>query len=67
MTKDKRAARTVIEDIANFPLTKDAEYDKFGSPVPGSNSYREGYAAWRNQRVAQQWLKDNPPLKRGKG
>lgn len=51
-------AREVIEDIANFPLSKAPNRDKFGEL--SGNSYGEGYAAWRNQKFARDWLAANP-------
>lgn len=56
----EKTAREVLEDIANFPLEKKFELDEFGEIKHGTSSHGPGYAAWRNQRVAQEWLKANP-------
>lgn len=58
---EEMTARELIEDIANFPLTKESERDRFGEFVTGSNSYGEKYAAWRNRELARAWLRLNPP------
>ena len=60
MKKDKRASRTVIQEIADFPLTKEMEKDEFGEFKSGSSSYGVGYSAWYIQQLARKWLKDNP-------
>lgn len=49
-------ARQVIEDIAAFPLRKEFEIDPHGEIKNGSCSWSDGYAAFRNQQFAQQWL-----------
>jgi len=51
-------ALQVIEDIARFPLSKEFDRDDRGCILSGSDSYSPGYAAFRNQRFAQQWLDD---------
>lgn len=56
-------ALQVIEDIAKFPLSKGFDYDDRGRILSGSNSYGPGYAAFRNQRFAQQWLDDQKQRK----
>ena len=53
---DGLTARQVIENIAAFPLRKEHERDKYGETLSGSSSWSEGFAAFRNQRFAQEWL-----------
>lgn len=53
-------AREVIEDIAAFPLRQAMELDERGGYKSGSSGWTEGYAAWRNQRFAETWLKSHP-------
>jgi len=57
---EEMTARELIEDIANFPLSKEPKLDRFGEMVSGSQSYSEKYAAWRNQEMARAWLRLNP-------
>lgn len=61
---EQMTARDLIEDIANWPITKAHTKDRFGEIENGSNSYGEGYTAWRNQELARTWLRLNPPERR---
>lgn len=46
----RMTARQVVEDIANFPLQFKSE----------EQSWSDGYAAWRNQQLAREWLRTHP-------
>ena len=53
-------AREVIEDIANFPLSQDFEYDRFGEIKNGSSSWGPSWVAHRSKSMAREWLRLNP-------
>lgn len=62
---ERMTARELIEDIANWPITKGPTRDRFGEIESGSQSYGEGYTAWRNQELARAWLRLNPTAQPG--
>ncbi len=54
-----RTAEELIRYIAEMPLSRDFEYDKFGEIKSGSRSYGTGWSAWHFQQIAREWVRAN--------